>query len=153
MEKLNSEELTKKVQEVKESKKQFLGGGKFLNNLPRIIMAAGMLTGATLAAQKLCGNEHLLVQAGVTLWGASLGAFCSVLPSAIVESVIPTSSLWGEPSGALSEKRATSEVKAEVSDNAPAEKAVEKASKPTASRSKADRVKETLIRNKQMVRC
>ena len=29
MEKLNSEQLTKKVQDVKESEKQFLGGGKF----------------------------------------------------------------------------------------------------------------------------
>ena len=152
MEKLNSEELTKKVQEVKESKTHRLGGRKFLDNLPRFIMAAGMLTGATLVAQKLSGNEHLLVQVGVTLWGGSLGAFCSIIPSAIVESVIPTSSLWAEPSGALSEKRATSEVKAEVSDNAPAEKAVEKASKPKASKSQADKAMQTLMKNKQLAR-
>ena len=58
-----------------------------------------------------------------------------------------------EKAKALAEKREASEVKEEVSAKAPAEKAVEKASKPTASRPKADRVKETLIRNKQMVRC
>ena len=146
MEKLNSEELTKKVQDVKESKKQFLGGRKFLDNLPSIIVAAGMLTGAAIGVKAVAPEDMMLIaKVGAVMWAADLGVFASSVPALIAAGITNIIDQYRS-------EREASKVKAEVSANAPAEKASETPSKPKASKSQADKAMQTLMKNKQLAR-
>ena len=166
MEKLNSEELTKKVQEVKESKKQFLGGGKFkekiFNGLANVCdriydvsteesiivpssFAVGLAVAGVLASKGMHESSAVLIGVGTI--------FSTMYASVILgDKLGDVAEVLRNKAKALSEKRKASEVKEEVSANAPAEKASETPSKPKASKSQADKAMQTLMKNKQLAR-
>ena len=166
MEKLNSEELTKKVQEVKESKTHRLGGGKLkeraLNFMANVLkhtngdeqFAGGMggfvgFVGGWVGTGLLLPELDAVAFPPIVMVTTSLGIAAGLKVQELVESAEYS---LREKAKALAEKRKASEVKEEVSANAPAEKASETPSKPKASKSQADKAMQTLMKNKQLAR-
>ena len=164
MEKLNSEELTKKVQEVKESKTHRLGGGKlkeralnFMANVLKHTNGDEQFAGGMGGFVGFIGPAALLAETGMSMGAIvpisvvtmGLGIAAGITVQNLVKNAEYS---LREKAKALAEKRATSEVKEEVSANAPAEKASETPSKPKASKSQADKAMQTLMKNKQLAR-
>lgn len=86
MEKLNSEQLTKKVQDVKESEKQFLGGGKFKERMYKL--------GAAVMESKVVKNvTSAVITAAVAVVPATLLAGIGY---ATVEGIKQIPSLGGK---------------------------------------------------------
>ena len=81
MEKLNSEQLTKKVQDVKESEKQFLGGGKFKERLYKM--------GAAVMDSKVVKNvtSAAITTAAWAVPAAALAAY-NCMPIAVVNEAL-----------------------------------------------------------------